>query len=434
MALRSFKLTSKLPFRRKPIPAIAGDSPAELSIPSHFLCPISLDLMKDPVILPSGITFDRSSIETWLEAGNDTCPLTKKPLFAADLIPNHTIRRMIQDWCVAHRSLGIERIPTPKTPITSLQVDDLLSEISAAHLRGNAIQCAELVAKLNNWASESDRNRRCISSNGASRVVSAVFEDFPSEQVLSALAGMLPFDEVARRKLVSEKSLHSIVSVMKNGNLSGRLNAVLVVKEMVSANNEDCGIIARSDELIEALVKLLKEPISPAATKASLVAAYYLASGNKRAASRLAEMGIVSLILEMIVDSDRSFCEKGLAVLDVILSSEAGRKMAACHDLAIPVLVKKMVRVSDMATEFAVSATWKLCKKQGNHVGKGEEEKCLKEAVEVGAFQKLLLMLQVGCSESTKEKVSELLRMLNGVRGRTECIDSADFKGLKRPF
>lgn len=432
MAFRSFKLTSKLPFRRRSIPAIAGDSSPELSIPSHFLCPISLELMKDPVILPTGITFDRSSIETWIEAGNFTCPITKKPLFATDLIPNHAIRRLIQDWCVAHRSLGIERIPTPKTPITSLQVAELLSEISAELRRGNGAHCADLVAKLKNWASESSRNRNCVTSNGAARVASAVFQDFPSEQVLSALAGMLPFDEEARRNLVSEKSLNSIVSFMRNGNLSGRLNAVLVMKEMVSTNNEECGVVARNDELIEAIVKLLKEPISPQATKASLVAAYHLASADKKTASRFAEMGIVSIVLEMIVDSEKSICEKGLAVLDAILSSEAGRKMAAGHELAMPVLFKKMLRVSDMATELAVSATWKLCKKRGN-VGKGEEKR-LKEAVEVGAFQKLLLILQVGCSSSTKEKASELLRMLNGFKERMECIESVDFKGLKRSF
>ncbi|XP_020596031.1 U-box domain-containing protein 21-like [Phalaenopsis equestris] len=431
MALRSFKLSSKLPFRRRPIHSIAGDSPAELSIPSHFLCPISIDLMKDPVILPSGITFDRSSIETWLQAGNFTCPVTKNPLFAADLIPNHTLRRLIQAWCVANRSLGIERIPTPKIPITSLQVSELLSEISDAHCRFNGDQCAELVAKLKMWASESDRNRRCITTNGAARVVSGVFEDFPSEQVLSALAGMLPFDKEARRKLVSDKSLRSIASVMRNGTLSGRLNAVLVVKEMVSTNNEDCGMIARNAELIEGIVKLIKEPISPQATKASLVAAYQLASADKRTASRFAEMGLVSVILEMIVDSERSFCEKGLALLDTILSAEAGRKMAAGNGLTMPVLVKKMLRVSNVATELAVSAAWKLCKRKGN--GEGEEN-WLKEAGEVGAFQKLLLLLQVGCSDSTKEKASELLKMLNGFRGRMECIESVDFKGIKRSF
>ncbi|CAM8957107.1 unnamed protein product [Rhodiola kirilowii] len=42
----------------------------ELAIPSHFRCPISLDLMKDPVTLSTGISYDRESIETWIENGS----------------------------------------------------------------------------------------------------------------------------------------------------------------------------------------------------------------------------------------------------------------------------------------------------------------------------------------------------------------------------
>jgi hypothetical protein len=38
----------------------------------------------------------------------------------------------------------------------------------------------------------------------------------------------------------------------------------------------------------------------------------------------------------------------------------------------------------------------------------------------VGAFQKLLLLLQIGCMGVTKERASELLRLLNGSRGGGE--------------
>uniref|UniRef100_A0A453IIT6 U-box domain-containing protein n=1 Tax=Aegilops tauschii subsp. strangulata TaxID=200361 RepID=A0A453IIT6_AEGTS len=86
----------------------------ELSIPAHFRCPISLDLMRDPVTAPTGITYDRESIEAWLDTGRAAvCPVTHAPLRRDDLVPNHAIRRVIQDWCVANRSRGVERIPTP---------------------------------------------------------------------------------------------------------------------------------------------------------------------------------------------------------------------------------------------------------------------------------------------------------------------------------
>ncbi|KAK8923604.1 U-box domain-containing protein 21 [Platanthera zijinensis] len=428
MSLRSLKPATNSPFR----PATSPSS--DLPIPTHFLCPISLDLMKDPVTLPTGITYDRQSIETWLEAGNLTCPLTNQPLSLpnvdAGIIPNHSIRRMIQEWCVAHRSLGVDRIPTPKTPITPFQIAETLSSISAASRRNDAALCADLVSELQSWSKQSERNRRCISSNGAAAVVAAVFRKFPSEQILSVLAGMLPLGEEARKQLASAESLDFIVSVLNNGSLFGRLHAVLMVKEMAAAETEQAAQITKTDGLVEAIVRLLMVPASLQATKASLIVAYYMSGSGEEAAARFAEQGIVSVILDMIVDAERSLCEKGLVVLDGILSSESGREKAAGHALTIPVLVKKMFRVSDVATEFAVSAIWKMCKKQRN----GDAEKCLAEAAAAGAFQKLLLLLQVGCSEGTKEKASEILRMLNGFRGKGECIESADFKGLKRRF
>ncbi|GAY54914.1 hypothetical protein CUMW_160460 [Citrus unshiu] len=92
--------------------------PLDLSvqIPYHFRCPISLELMCDPVTVCTGQTYDRPSIESWVATGNTTCPVTRSPLTDFTLIPNHTLRRLIQDWCVANRSFGVQRIPTPKQP------------------------------------------------------------------------------------------------------------------------------------------------------------------------------------------------------------------------------------------------------------------------------------------------------------------------------
>ncbi|PPD92300.1 hypothetical protein GOBAR_DD10768 [Gossypium barbadense] len=52
----------------------------ETQLPDDFRCPISLEIMSDPVILPSGHTFDRVSIQRWLDSGHRACPITKLPL------------------------------------------------------------------------------------------------------------------------------------------------------------------------------------------------------------------------------------------------------------------------------------------------------------------------------------------------------------------
>ncbi len=68
---------------------------AAVVVPSFFKCLISLELMKDPVVLCTGQSYERRIIKPWLEAGNHTCPATMQTLASLELVPNHTLRRLI---------------------------------------------------------------------------------------------------------------------------------------------------------------------------------------------------------------------------------------------------------------------------------------------------------------------------------------------------
>ncbi|GJN08513.1 hypothetical protein PR202_ga26444 [Eleusine coracana subsp. coracana] len=426
-------------------PRLGGDDDGvevELAIPAHFRCPISLDLMRDPVTAPTGITYDRASIEAWLDTGRATCPVTHAALRHEDLVPNHATRRVIQDWCVANRSRGVERIPTPKIPLTHVQAADLLFDLAdAARRHRHGSRCAELVARVRALARDSERNRRCLASVGTARVLAAAFESIAAnaggggeeeesvllEAILAALVCVMPLDdEEAARTLASPTALGPLVGIAEHGSLAGRVNAVLAIKEVVSCAE----VSEKADEIVDALAKMIKSPICPQATKAAMVATYHLARADERVASRVAAAGLVPVLVESLVDADKSASEKALAVLDAVLASGEGRAAARAHALAVPVLVKKMFRVSDMGTELVVSALWRL-----GRVDEDDEEavtRCLVEALRVGAFQKLLLLLQVGCRDATKEKATELLKMLNRYKKGSECVDAVDFRGLNR--
>lgn len=417
----------------------------ELSIPNHFRCPISLELMKDPVTLSTGITYDRHSIETWIEAGNKTCPITNQVLKTFEPIPNHTLRKMIQDWCVDNSSYGIERIPTPRIPVSSNDVSEILSKLVAARQMKDSSACQEFVAKIKALAKESERNKRCILANGTVSVLSSTFEAFSKapfdknvgvlEEILSALTMMSPLDGEAMSYLGATSSLRCMVWYLRSGDLSARRNAVLVLKHILSWDQRKMDEFYEIEGSLEGLVRLIKEPIYPTTTKASLVILYNMVSSSRSnvnhevVITKFVEMGLVERLLEMVVDSDRSICEKALGVLDGICVYNQGREKAYANALTMPVLVKKILRVSDLATEFAVSILWKLSRNEKREDGGG----VLVQALQVGAFQKLLLLLQFGCSERTKDKATELLKLLNLHRERVECIDSMDFKNLKRP-
>lgn len=68
-------------------------------IPPYFLCPLSLELMLEPVIVASGQTYDRASIQKWLDHGLDICPKTRQLLSHKNFIPNYTVKAMAESWC-----------------------------------------------------------------------------------------------------------------------------------------------------------------------------------------------------------------------------------------------------------------------------------------------------------------------------------------------
>ncbi|XP_073103186.1 U-box domain-containing protein 4 isoform X2 [Elaeis guineensis] len=70
-----------------------------LPIPSHLCCPLSLQLMLDPVIVASGQTYERSYIQKWLDGGLRICPKTRQILAHTNLIPNFTVKALIANWC-----------------------------------------------------------------------------------------------------------------------------------------------------------------------------------------------------------------------------------------------------------------------------------------------------------------------------------------------
>ncbi|KAI3449783.1 hypothetical protein Pfo_006448 [Paulownia fortunei] len=74
-------------------------APNGIQIPSYFRCPLSLELMLDPVIVASGQTYERAAIQKWLDHGLVRCPKTGYKLSHKNLIPNYTVKALITNWC-----------------------------------------------------------------------------------------------------------------------------------------------------------------------------------------------------------------------------------------------------------------------------------------------------------------------------------------------
>uniref|UniRef100_A0A4W6FR46 WD repeat, SAM and U-box domain-containing protein 1 n=1 Tax=Lates calcarifer TaxID=8187 RepID=A0A4W6FR46_LATCA len=66
--------------------------------PDEFLCPITRELMKDPVIAADGYSYERESIESWIRGKNKTSPMTNLPLQTTLLTPNRSLKMAITRW------------------------------------------------------------------------------------------------------------------------------------------------------------------------------------------------------------------------------------------------------------------------------------------------------------------------------------------------
>jgi hypothetical protein len=70
--------------------------------PSAYICPLTKNLMKDPMLSKHGQNFERVAILNWLYSGNTECPVTGKPLRVSNLVSNKTLKWKIQLWTKEH--------------------------------------------------------------------------------------------------------------------------------------------------------------------------------------------------------------------------------------------------------------------------------------------------------------------------------------------
>jgi U-box domain len=98
------------------------------SAPHHFLCPLTLAVMKEPIQnKKTGHTFEKAAILNWMGLGNRTCPLTRQPLQDSDFTANKELENEISVWKqfvrVEHKISGDKK----NTEEMGMNVDRLMS-------------------------------------------------------------------------------------------------------------------------------------------------------------------------------------------------------------------------------------------------------------------------------------------------------------------
>lgn len=67
----------------------------QVEIPDQYKCPITLEIMSDPIVCTDGFTYERASI---MALCNSFSPMTRQPIDKKILIPNNALKQLIQQF------------------------------------------------------------------------------------------------------------------------------------------------------------------------------------------------------------------------------------------------------------------------------------------------------------------------------------------------
>ena len=393
---------------------------AEIEVPSHFLCPISLQLMRDPVTVSTGITYDRENIEHWLfSCKNNTCPVTKQPLLQHNtdhhlITPNHTLRRLIQSWCTLNASCGIERIPTPKQPVEKLQIVKLLDEA-----RNNPNLQLKCLQSLKSIILQSERNKKCLEDAGTIEFLAMVVKnryDLTTEAGVELLFHLIKSSKTCLKNLVTNDSdiIDSLVRVLRCGNYQSRAYAIVLLKSILDFA-DPLRIISIGSDLFKEVVCVLDDRISQQASKAALKLLMEICPWGRNRIKAV-QGGAVSVLIELLLDElEKRACELTLIVLDQLCSCAEGRAELLRHGAGLAIVSKKILWVSHVASDRAVKILLFVCRFSAT-------SRVLQEMLQLGVVAKLCLVLQVGSSLKAKERAKEILKLHSRVWKNSTCI------------
>lgn len=424
-------------------PLVMAASP---TTPAAFRCPISLEVMRSPVSLPTGATYDRASIQRWLDSGHRTCPATRLPLASTDLVPNLLLRRLIH--------LHAATLPPSPSP------EQALSQLAASHGEPAAAEKAvrSLAAKIapgkgkqasvaSAVAADLDSTVPALLSfakGGAGtdarvdavRILATVAPEIVAyltgdgtekrgrvRMAVEALAAVLSAGGVC------EDAKKALITALVAGDL-GRLvttllaagpNGVVVLEAILTSPVPDADAktaIADRSELFPDLVRILKEAASPAAI---LCMAAAVQVRGRPARSSMVRAGAVPALALAVAAAPTAAAESALMLLVEAARCNDGKAAIAADAAEVAAAVMgRMIRVGQMGREAAVAVLWLSCCAGGG-------ERRMREALAAApeAVGKLLVVMQGDVSPATSRMAGELLRAVRMEQERNGMVASS---------
>ncbi|PWA81806.1 plant U-Box 15 [Artemisia annua] len=291
-------------------------------IPHEFLCPISLEIMTDPVIIATGQTYERENIHKWLTSNHRTCPKTGETLSHVSLAPNFALRNLILQWCEKNNF----ELPKKETYSMSESQNTFINEVSSLVQNMSSSQLttqSEAVEKIRMLSKENPENRILIANCGAIPPLVKLLYSRNwkiKEHSVTALLN-LSLDEANKRLIAREGAIPAVIEVLQNGTDEARENsaATLFSLSMLHENK----VMIGSLKGIPPLVKLLQN--GTVRGKKDAATALFNLSLNQSNKSRAIKAGIIEPLLHLLKEKSLGMVDEALSILSLLAKQPEGQ-------------------------------------------------------------------------------------------------------------
>ncbi|KAJ0964862.1 hypothetical protein J5N97_026000 [Dioscorea zingiberensis] len=342
-----------------------------ISIPKDFCCPISLDLMRDPVIISSGQTYDRESITRWMDEGHCTCPNSGQTLSHTRLVPNRALRSLISQWCAANAVVY-------DCPETGSEI--ALAAASSKAAAGATRATVDLLVRLLSDGSEESKtvavrelrflakigkeNRACIAEAGAIPLLHLLLcssNPITQENTVTSILNLSILDRNKNLIMAERGCLRSIVYVLRSGwTTEARENAAATLFSL-SAIHDYKKMIMQEPGAVESLAELLT--VGSSRGKKDAVTALFNLSTHPESGEKMVSSGAVSALVSSL--GTEGVAEEAAGALAMLMRQVMVAGVVGRDDKAVAGLVRLMRSGSPRAKENAVAALNEMCRSGG---------------------------------------------------------------------
>ncbi|KAK6122975.1 hypothetical protein DH2020_043274 [Rehmannia glutinosa] len=346
--------------------------------PEDFRCPISLELMTDPVTVSTGQTYDRVSIQKWLKSGNMICPKTGEKLTSTEMVPNTSLKKLIQQFCAEYgvslaksrrKNRDISRTILPGSPANGEAIRFLSEFLTVSLGYGNDHHKKRSAYEIRLLAKSNLFNRSCLIESGSIPPLLELLDSNDPSMQENAISALLKLSKQPRgqKSIIENGGLKSIIAVLENGKKTEAKQIAAATVFYLSSAHEYRKMIGENKETIPSLLELIRNGTS-CGKKNSVVALFALLFYHRNR-QRALSAGAVPILLGLLESSERVELKTDtLAVLSTLADSFEG-SMEIVQASALPLILRLLNSIETRAgKEYCVSILHSLCLNCGSDV------------------------------------------------------------------